>query len=66
MMMKVATVKVIIVILAAVVTAEIVGTITAMIVILKRAVVKIMITKIVEMIGENSLVIERMKIGDLL
>ena len=65
MMMKAVTVIVIIVATVAVVTAEIVGKITVMIVILKRIVAKIRIAKIVAMIGENPLVIERMKMWDL-
>ena len=65
MMMKAMTAIVIIVAIAVVVTAEIVGKITVMIVILKRIVAKIRIAKIVAMIGENPLVIERMKMWDL-
>ena len=65
MMMKVVTARMLIMATTTVMTVEIVGTITVMIVIVKRTVTKIRIAKIVAMIGENPLVIERMKMWDL-
>ena len=53
MMVKVVIARVIIVATTIVVTVEIVGTIKAMILIVKRAVAKTIIAKIVAMIGEN-------------
>ena len=53
MMMKVVTARMLIMATTTVMTVEIVGTITVMIVIVKRAVAKTMIAKVVTMIGEN-------------